>query len=91
MDESTFEDIRDEIYSCLNFVSEEQIPFEFWHDAIPKVRGTDMDDIAFVVLSEYLDARLWTGDKKLLAGLERHGFSRIITMDELLKIKSQDE
>ncbi len=83
----TFEDIREEIFSCLKFVSEEQIPFDFWHNAIPIVRDTDMDDIAFVVLSEYLDARLWTGDKKLSTGIEKHGFNRGIITEELSKMR----
>lgn len=49
-----------------------------------------MDDIAFVALAEYLDAKLWTGDKKLLAGLEKRGFTRIITIDEILNMKFTD-
>ena len=91
IDDTTFENIREEIYSCLKFVSEEQIPFDFWHNAIPIVRDTDMDDIAFVVLSEYLDARLWTGDKKLAAGIEKQGFNRGITTEELSKMISPYE
>lgn len=90
IDDSIFDDIRDEIFSCINFISEEQIPYSFWHNAIPIARNTDMDDIAFIVLAEYLDARLWTGDKKLLAGLERHGFKRMITIDELNSLTFSD-
>lgn len=91
IDDTTFEDIRDEMSRCINFISEEQIPYEFWHDAIPLVRETDMDDIAFVVLAEYLDAKLWTGDKKLLAGLEKRGFTRMITTDEMSNMKFTDQ
>ena len=91
MDDATFEDIRDEIFRCLNFISEEQIPYDFWHEVIPIVRDTDMDDIAFIVLSKYLDAKLWTGDKKLLIGLEKQGFKQTITTEELSKIRFQDE
>lgn len=87
LEDSTFEDIRDEIFRCLNFVSEEQIPYEVWHEALPIVRDTDMDDIAFVAMSAYLDATLWTGDKKLIIGLEKYGFKRIITTEELSKIR----
>lgn len=58
MDENAFYDIRDELFSCLNFISEEQIPYDYWHEALSIVRETDMDDIAFVVLAEYLDAKL---------------------------------
>ena len=90
IDETTFEDIRDEIFRCINFVSEEQIPFEFWHDAIPLVRDVDMDDIAFVALAEYLDAKLWTGDKKLFSGLEKRGFTRVITTEEISKMNFTD-
>lgn len=90
IDDITFEDIRDEIFRCVNFISEEQIPFEFWHDAIPLVRDTDMDDIAFVALAEYLDAKLWTGDKKLLSGIEKRGFTRFITTDEISNMKFTD-
>jgi predicted nucleic acid-binding protein len=81
--EEDFEDTRDDIFECLNFISEEQIPYDYWHNALPLVRDTDMDDIAFVVLSEYLDAHLWTGDKKLLQGLEAMGFTKGIITDAL--------
>lgn len=90
IDDTTFEDIRDEMFRCINFISEEQIPYEFWQIAIPLVRDVDMDDIAFVALAEYLDAKLWTGDKKLLAGLEKQGFTRIVTIDELSNMKFTD-
>ena len=50
-----------------------------------------MDDIAFVVLAEYLDAKLWTGDKKLLVGLEKHGFKRIVTTEELSSMRFFDQ
>lgn len=69
-----FEDIRDEVFGCITFVSEEQIPFHYWQEAVPIVREVDMDDIAFVVLTNYLDANLWTGDKKLLDGISKTGF-----------------
>ncbi len=91
IDDTTFEDIRDEVFRCINFISEEQVPYTFWNDAIPLVRDTDMDDIAFVVLAEYLDAKLWTGDKKLITGLEKRGFARIITTDELSNMKFTDQ
>jgi len=81
--DSDFEDNRDDIFSCITFISEEQIPYEYWQDAIPLVRDTDMDDIAFVVLAEYLDAQLWTGDKKLLKGLINMGFRKGVTTDEV--------
>lgn len=86
IDATTFEDIRDEIFECIHFISEEQIPYEYWHNAVPLVRDVDMDDIAFVALAEYLDAKLWSGDKKLITGLRKSGFSRILTTDDISDI-----
>jgi predicted nucleic acid-binding protein len=84
--EEDFEETRDDIYSCITFISEEQIPYKYWHNAIPIVRETDMDDIAFVVLAEYLDAQLWTGDKKLLKGLISMGFTKGVTTDDVYNL-----
>lgn len=81
-----FEATRDDIFTCINFVTEDQIPYDYWYEAIPFVRDTDMDDIAFVVLSEYLNAKLWTGDKELISGLKNMGFVNVITTDELYQI-----
>lgn len=81
-----FDTIREELYECLLFISEEQLSFEWWQEAIPIVREVDMDDIAFVALSNYLDSKLWTGDKILLAGIRKKGFTRGISTDELFQI-----
>jgi predicted nucleic acid-binding protein len=81
--DSDFEETRDDIFGCINFISEEQIPYEYWHQALPYVRETDIDDIAFVALSSFLDAPLWTGDKKLLRGLEATGFAKGLSTDML--------
>ncbi len=45
-----------------------------------------MDDIAFVALSEYIDARLWTGDKRLLEGMKGKGSQHGISTDELYQL-----
>lgn len=81
-----FDKAQDELFECLTFISEEQIDYEHWRNAIPVVRDIDMDDIAFVALSEYLDCQLWTGDKRLLQGIQKRGYSKGITTDELYQI-----
>jgi predicted nucleic acid-binding protein len=83
LSESDFDIVREQIYGQIRFISEEQIPFSFWKNAIPIVRDIDMDDIAFVALTEYLDAKLWTGDKKLLAGIKERGYLNALTTDEI--------
>ena len=46
-----------------------------------------MDDIAFVTLTEFLGIKLWTGDRALIKGLARKGYTNFITTDELSKLR----
>jgi predicted nucleic acid-binding protein len=46
-----------------------------------------MDDIAFLALAELLGTKLWTGDKKLLKGLVKKGFSNFTTTEELYQLR----
>ena len=74
------EESKNLIFSKINFISEEQIPFEYWQDSIQYVRDVDMDDIAFVALSKYLGGqKLWTGDKTLIQGMIKKGFLHAVS------------
>ncbi len=86
LSDAGFDLIREELFECLTFISEEQIPYAFWHTSLQFVREVDIDDIAFVALSGYLDAHLWTGDKKLLTGINKQGFEKGLTTDDLYRI-----
>lgn len=76
-----------QITNCLTFTNEALIPFEYWMKASNLVRDIDMDDIAFVTLAEFLGIKLWTGDRALMTGLARKGYSNFITTDELSKLR----
>lgn len=79
---------KEEVYELINFYSEEIISFEVWLKAIRLVRDTDMDDVAFVALSLYFDAPIWTGDKKLIKGLREKGYDKCLTTDEVYDLKN---
>ncbi len=81
-----FEATKDTIFKSLHFISEELIPFEYWQKALPTVRDVDIDDIAFVVLADFLEAYLWTGDKILYEGLKAKGYAKVISTQELLAL-----
>lgn len=78
----------EQIFSNITFISEEIIPFATWQSAARLVRDVDMDDIAFVALSEYEETRLWTGDKVLTAGLLAKGFRNCISTEEMIDIRN---
>lgn len=55
-------------------------------EAVDLVCDVDNDDALFVALTNHLAADLWTGDKRLIVGLKKKGFSRILTTDEIYEI-----
>ena len=77
-----------QITNCLTFTNEALIPFEYWAKAANLVRDIDMADIAFVTLAEFLGIKLWTGDRALIKGLARKGYTNFITTDELFKLRT---
>lgn len=87
-DDLTYHEIEFLIYNQLTFFSEVLIPFEFWKTAANYVRDVDMDDIAFVALSLFLDIKLWTSDKVLRKALIKKGFKNCLSTQELLKLRT---
>jgi predicted nucleic acid-binding protein len=84
--------IKSQIFAKIQFISEEIIPFDFWKKAVTFVREVDMDDIAYVALSLYMDKTLiWTGDTKLIQGISSKGFKEIIDTDGVLKLREELE
>ncbi len=88
--ESEFEVSKNHIFSRLSFISEEQIPYAFWHEALPLVRDVDMDDISFVALNNYLQATLWTGDKRLLNHLRyNQGYNNCLSTADMFELRNE--
>lgn len=46
----------------------------------------DNKDISYVALTMQLNGYLWTGDKKLIKGLNAKGFNKTVTTEDLFKI-----
>jgi predicted nucleic acid-binding protein len=74
------------VESRIFFIDEELLPITIITEAKEYVADIDFDDFAFVAITKYLDAWLWTGDKKLSAGLRQKGFSRVFSTSDLWDI-----
>lgn len=81
-----FEEIYELIISKIVFLDEILLTDNDLKKATELVSDIDADDILFVALNEHLLTNLWTGDKKLIKGLKKKGYQRLITTDELYEI-----
>ena len=75
------------IYKNINFINEGQIPKIHRLQAYNLVKDIDIDDIVFIALNEFQKSILWTGDKILISGLKSIGYDKVISTDELVKLR----
>lgn len=79
------------IMKKITFINEALIPEKTMLKAIDLVEDIDANDVAFVALAKHLNAKLWTGDKKLIEGLKDKKYRNVITTASLLiKINELD-
>ncbi|OHD13526.1 MAG: hypothetical protein A2Y41_06520 [Spirochaetes bacterium GWB1_36_13] len=69
----------------LRIINEKEIPVEIYNTAFNLCQDIDENDTLFIACSMFLNAKLWTSDKKLITGLNQKGFFKLITTDELIK------
>ena len=74
------------VESRIFFLEEELLPAAVIAEAKEWVKDVDFDDFAFVAIANHLNAWLWTGDKKLITGLQQKGYHRIISTADLWNI-----
>ncbi len=73
----------------INFISDEQINDEFWHEAFDLVKDVDLKDIHYVAFAKQFKCKIWSGDKRLIAGLKDKGFDKALTTGDLVEIRAK--
>ena len=81
-----FTEIFQIVTGRIKFVDDILLSDKDINKAVDLVAGIDADDAMFVALTNRMLATLWTGDKQLIKGLKRKGYSRIISTDELYAV-----
>ena len=84
--ENQFNEIYQLITDKIRFVDEILLTDEEIAKASDLVSGIDNDDAMFVALNNHLLANLWTGDKQLINGLKKKGYSQFFTTDDLYQL-----
>jgi predicted nucleic acid-binding protein len=70
----------------ITFLDEILLADDAIQEALAIVSGIDENDALFVALTNHLESKLWTGDKKLANGLKNKGYNKVISTDELYEI-----
>lgn len=84
--QTQFNDTFQLITSRITFVDDILLTDKDLIKAVDLVTGIDENDALFIALNNHLLANLWTGDKRLLNGLKRKGYLRILTTNDLYEI-----
>ena len=86
----TIEEIQEaefHLYKDIHFISEEQIKISNWINADLLVADVDPKDTHYIAYSKHFRCKIWSGDKSLIKGLSKKGFTNFITTDELYKLR----
>ncbi len=89
LSKQSIDNVIDILYAYMRkitFINEELISQEHWIKSDELTKETDNKDIAFVALTLHIsDSVLWTNDIKLINGLQKNGFNRVLTTQEMLQ------
>lgn len=81
-----FEECFSIITSKIRFVNEILLSNKDLKTALNLTHDIDENDTLFVALANHLNAKLWTGDKKLKKGLKKKEYHRILSTAEMYDI-----
>ena len=81
--ENAFVELFELIVRNVHVLNHSIVPTEYYVKALKLCEGIDIEDTAFVAVTDYVRGRLWTGDKALINGLTEKGYNRLLLTGEL--------
>lgn len=83
LSEINYELAKTSVFAQIDFIDISGIPDSYLQEAVQLTKDIDFKDFQFVALALFMDAVLWTGDRKLCNGLRRKKFINVISTQQL--------
>ncbi|MEO6851724.1 MAG: PIN domain-containing protein [Mucilaginibacter sp.] len=83
------EEAEYQICKNITFISEEQIANKYWIEAKALVAGIDENDMHYIAYARQFKSKLWSGDKKLMKGLLKRGFTNFVNTEDLFGLRQK--
>ena len=74
------------IINRIKFIDAHLIPPKIFLNSEKLLKDIDIDDTEFVALTNYMNTKLWSGDKLLKKGLAKKNWKKFITTEELYRL-----
>lgn len=84
---SELEFLKRNIFKKIDLIDLESIRESTWEKAIELTKNVDEYDAPFIALALELGSPIWTGDKKLIKGLNKKDINWILTTDTIAEIR----
>jgi len=78
------------IIKKIDLIDLESIQQQTWEKAVELTKNVDQFDAPFIALSLELGSPLWTGDKKLINGLNENGIDWILDTETVKQIRNEE-
>lgn len=78
-----YQQIKSLVTKNIDFIDPIKVSKENWEKSYQLLKDVDENDVSFLALNLEMNSYLWTGDKKLIKGLQSKSYNRIITTDIL--------
>jgi predicted nucleic acid-binding protein len=81
--ENEFLELYELVIRNIKILNHTLIPLRIYHKAEKPCKSVDPNDTVLIAVTEFVNGRLWTGDRKLINGLTAKGYINLIQTDEL--------
>jgi predicted nucleic acid-binding protein len=81
--EKELNELENIVKQNITFINEHLIPIQIIEETKIQLEHIDPFDVPFIALTKHLNAKLWTGDKKLYNPLKTQNFQNILSTTEL--------